>query len=335
MNKPKFILNLEKSVFDLCYSLNDQEELQSIVELVGGVPKKTEYTRKWLSQNIKEAEACITGWGSIPFDEEILDEARKLKILFHTAGSVRSCYDKAIGRNIRMVSNTSVNAIPVAEFTLGIILSGLKGIYHYQERFRSKAKAVWKRDISVSPGYYGTTIGIIGLGYVGYKLVKLLQQFDFKVLVYSGHLDEDKACRLNVRKVSLDKLMSQSDAVILCASNLPENRHMIDTRRLALMKDNALLVNIARGTLVDEDALVKELKRGRITAFLDVTDPEPPEEGHLFYTLSNCILTPHIAGSFGTECHRLGKATLSEIKRYLKGKPLKNELYPDEFLYRA
>lgn len=335
MNKPKFVLNLEKSMFDICYSLKDQEELQSIVELVGGMPGKTEYTRKWLFQNIKEAKACITGWGSIPFDEEIFDEARKLKILFHTAGSVSSYYDKAVGKNIRVVSNASVNAIPVAEFALGIILSGLKGIYHYQERFRSKGKAVWKRDISVSPGYYGTIVGIIGLGYVGYKLVKLLQQFDFNVLVYSGHLDEGKDCRLNVRKVSLDELMSQSDVVILCTSNLPENRRMIDTRRLALMKDNALFVNIARGTLVNEDALVKELKRGRITAFLDVTDPEPPEKGHPFYTLSNCILTPHIAGSFGAECHRLGKTTLSEIKRYLKGEPLKNELYPDEFLYRA
>ncbi len=110
---------------------------------------------------------------------------------------------------------------------------------------------------------------------------------------------------------------------------------MINAQRLALMKDNALFINVARGALVDEEALTEELKKGRITAFLDVTNPQPPEKGHPFYSLPNCILTPHIAGSFGDECYRLGKATLDEIKRYLKGKPLKNELSSGEFFHRA
>ena len=335
MNKPKFILSLAKDVFDLCYDSNTQQELQSLVELVGGIPSKPEYTREWLLQNIKEVEACITGWGSFPFDEELLDEARRLKILFHTAGTVRASYNKAMRKNIRIVSNASINAIPVAEFALGIILSGLKGVYRYQERFRKKGRKSWERDISVSPGYYGTTVGIISLGHVGYKLLELLRHFDFNVLLCSGHLSESGACRLNARKVNLDNLVSQSDAVVLCAPNLPKYKHMIDARRLALMKDNALFINVARGALVDEVALVDDLRRGRITAFLDVTDPEPPEEEHAFYALPNCILTPHIAGSFGNECYRLGKATLDEVKRYLKGEPLENELSLDEFFYRA
>lgn len=335
MNKLKFVLSLAKDVFDLCYDSNTEQELQSLVELVGGIPSRAEYTRKWLLQNIKEVEACITGWGSFLFDEELLDEARRLKILFHTAGTVRGPYHKAIRKNIRIVSNASINAIPVAEFALGIILSGLKGVYQYQERFRKKGRKSWEKDVSISPGYYGTTVGIISLGHVGYKLLELLRHFDFNVLVCSGHLSESEACRLSARKVNLDNLVSQSDAVVLCAPNLPKYKHMIDARRLALMKDNALFINVARGALVDEVALVNELRRERITAFLDVTDPEPPEEGHPFYTLSNCILTPHIAGSFGAECYRLGRATLNEIKRYLKGEPLENELSLDEFFYRA
>lgn len=335
MNKLKFVLSLAKDVFDLCYDSNTQQELQSLVELVGGIPSRAEYTRKWLLQNIKEVEACITGWGSFLFDEELLDEARRLKILFHTAGTVRGSYHKAIRKNVRIVSNASINAIPVAEFALGIILSGLKGVYQYQERFRKKGRKSWEKDISISPGYYGTTVGIISLGHVGYKLLELLRHFDFNVLVYSNHLSVSEANRLNVKKVSLDDVMSQSNALVLCAPDLPQNRHMINAQRLALMKDNALFINVARGALVDEVALVNELRRGRITAFLDVTDSEPPEEGHPFYALSNCILTPHIAGSFGNECYRLGKATLDEVKRYLKGEPLENELSLDEFFYRA
>lgn len=336
MNKPKFVLSLEKDVFDLCYDSNTQQKLQSIVELVGGIPPKGEYTREWLLQNIKEAETCITGWGSIPLDDELLNEAKRLKILFHTAGTVRNLrYDKAARRNLRMTSNAAINAIPVAEFILGIILSGLKGVYQYQERFGKKGKRAWKGDISISPGYYGIIIGIIGLGHIGNKLLKLLEDFEFKVLVCSSHLTESEAHRLNIRKVDIDELMSQSNAIVLCGANLSKNRYMINARCLALMKDNALFINAARGALVDETALLKELERGRITAFLDVTDPEPPEEGHPFYTLPNCILTPHIAGSFGNECYRLGKATLDEVKRYLKGEPLKNELSSDEFYYRA
>jgi len=335
MSKPKFLMSLPKEGFDLCYNSSDQRELQSLVELVGGIPSEMEYTREWLIKNIKEVEACITGWGSIPFDNELLNEARKLKILFHTAGSVRRLYNKVAKRNIRMVSNAAINAIPVAEFALGVILSGLKGVYHYQEKFRKEGRAAWKRDISISPGYYRTTVGIINLGYVGHKLLELLQNFDFSLLVYSHHLSESEANKLNVKKAGLDELISQSDAIVLCAPNLPKNRHMINAHHFVLMKDNALFINVARGVLVDEVALVNELKKGRITAFLDVTNPEPPEKGHAFYSLPNCILTPHIAGSFGNECYRLGKATLNEVECYLKGKPLKNELSLDEFFYRA
>jgi len=335
MSKPKFLMSLTREGFDLCYNSRDQRELQSLVELAGGIPSKEEYTKKWLLKNIKNVEACITGWGSIPFDNEVIDEARKLKILFHTAGSIRGLYDKAVKRNIRMVSNAAINAIPVAEFALGVILSGLKGVYHYQERFKKEGRRAWERDISISPGYYGTSVGIISLGNVGRKLLKLLQNFDFNLLVYSNHLSEDEADRLNIKKVNLDELISQSDAVVLCAPNLPKNKHMINAHHFTLMKDNALFINVARGSLVDEAALMNELKKGRITAFLDVTNPEPPQDKHPFYTLPNCILTPHVAGSFGGECYRLGRATLSEVKRYLKGESLKNELSSEEFFYRA
>ncbi len=335
MAKLKGILSMERGIFDYCYAPFEQKELKSLVDLIGGCPSKEKYTKKWLLKNIKEAEICITGWGSIPFDEEVLKEAKKLKILFHSAGSVRGLYDKAVRKNIRMVSNTWVNAIPVAEFALGAILSGLKGVHYYQERFHKLGKKAWGRDLSSSKGYYQTTVGIIGLGCVGHKLVDLLKNFDFKVLVYSRPFTLEKANKLNVEKVNLEELMSRSDAVVLAAPNLPQNRHMINANLLSLMKDKAIFINIARGALVNENALIKELKRGRITAFLDVTDPEPPKENSPFYNLKSCILTPHIAGSLGNECYRFGKATVKEIKKYLNGESLKGEISEKNFFYRA
>jgi phosphoglycerate dehydrogenase-like enzyme len=101
---------------------------------------------------------------------------------------------------------------------------------------------------------------------------------------------------------------------------------MFDKRRLALMKSGAWFLNAARGALVDEAALIEELTSGRINACLDVTDPEPPAEGSPLYTLPNCILTPHVAGSVGKECLRLGDQVLREIQLYLEGRPAINEI---------
>lgn len=126
--------------------------------------------------------------------------------------------------------------------------------------------------------------------------------------------------------VGIDELMQRADAVVLVALNLPEYKHMIDARRLALMRDGTFFINPGRGALVDEAALLAELTSGRITACLDVADPEPPVAGSPFYSLPNCILTPHIAGSTAVECHRLGDQVLEELRRYLDGTPLDNEI---------
>lgn len=334
-NEPKFLISMPKNKFDDCFDVDTQQELQILVEFIGGVPLREEYNHEWIFKNIKEAEGCITGWGSLPLDDSILTEAKNLKIIFHSAGGVRGIL-KSTRKDIRIVNNVAINAIPVAEFTLGLILSSLKGVYYYNEQIHKLGKAGWgKKDTSISPGYYGTKIGIISLGHIGYKLLELLKNFDFKILVYSNHLTPEEAKELKVQKSGLEELMSQSDVVVLLAPNLPKYKQIINKNNLSLIKDCAIFINVARGALVNENDLVEELKRGRITAFLDVTEPEPSGDGHPFYTLPNCILTPHIAGSFGTECYRFGKTTLKEIKHYLKNEPIKSELTIDELDYRA
>ena len=101
---------------------------------------------------------------------------------------------------------------------------------------------------------------------------------------------------------------------------------LIDARQLALMRDGRFFINPGRGALVDEAALLAELHSGRLNACLDVTDPEPPVEGSPFYSLPNCILTPHIAGSTEAECLRLGDQVLKELRHHLAGEPFENEI---------
>jgi phosphoglycerate dehydrogenase-like enzyme len=169
----------------------------------------------------------------------------------------------------------------------------------------------------------------VGLGKVGRQLLSLLQPFDFNILIYSKYFPEEKAAAMKAKKVSLSELMSESNVITLHAANIPENRNMINRELLSKMKDGAVLINTSRGDLIDEKALVDELRTGRIYACLDVFTEEPPPRKSEFYKLQNCIITPHIAGSINQECYRLGHQVLRALKNYLAGKELSCEVRAD------
>jgi phosphoglycerate dehydrogenase-like enzyme len=175
-------------------------------------------------------------------------------------------------------------------------------------------------------GNFGKTVGIVGASRIGRRVIELLRPFQLDVLVSDPYLDADAARRLGVDRRELDELLAASDVVSLHAPALPSTRHMIDARRLALLRDGATLINTARGSLVDQDALVAELASGRIDAVLDVTEPEvlPPDSP--LYELPNVVLTPHIAGALGVELRRLGDAAIDEIERYAAGEPFAHQV---------
>jgi len=318
--------NLNKDIRNICFNESTLKELGKVVDLKVEAPAQV--TNDWLKQQIADCEVVITGWSSIPLDKEILDAAPALKIALHSAGSIKHLETPEMWqRGIRVTSAANVNGIPVAEFLLGQILMCFKDVFAYQKRFRERGREAWTRDGANIAGYYQSTVGIIGMGNVGKHLLKLLGAFEFKKLVHSFYPFEKQAEEAGARLAEIDEIMRESDAVVLLAPNIPGNRHMIDARRLALMKEGAFFLNSGRGALVDEDALIKELQTGRINACIDVSDPvEPPAEGSPLYNLPNCVLTPHIAGAVGNECHRLGDQVLKELHYYLAGAPFENEI---------
>jgi phosphoglycerate dehydrogenase-like enzyme len=164
-------------------------------------------------------------------------------------------------------------------------------------------------------------VGIVGASRIGRRVIELLRPFELDVLVSDPYLEADAAARLGVKRRELDELLAVSDVVSLHAPALPSTRHMIDARRLALLCDGATLINTARGSLVDQDALVAELVSGRIDAVIDVTEPAVPPPDSPLYALPNVVLTPHIAGALGVEVRRLGDAAIDEIERYAAGEP--------------
>lgn len=319
--------NLHEHIRDLCFDPETIEKLSKIVELKPEAP--AELDKEWLKKQIADCEVVITGWNSVPLDEEVLAAAPKLKLALHSAGSIRAMVTPAFWEHgLRVTSAANVNGIPVAEFLLGQILMCFKDVFNTQHQIRVQRGKMWKSQPPMV-AYYKSTVGVIGMGNVGKHLLKLLGAFDFRKLIHSFYPFEKEAAAAGATLVEIDDIMREADAVVLLAPNIPEYRHMIDARRLALMKDGAYFLNSARGALVDEEALIAELRTGRISACLDVTDPEPPADDSPFYDLPNCVLTPHIAGSTRSECRRLGNQVLNELRRYLDGQPFDNEITED------
>jgi phosphoglycerate dehydrogenase-like enzyme len=255
----------------------------------------------------------LSGWGCPPLDAELLARAPSLRAVVHAAGGVKghvtdACWD----RGLLVSTAAGANAQPVAEYTLARILLAGKAADRMARAYRERRAAIDLISEFPNAGNLGKTVGIVGASRIGRRVIELLEPFDVRVLVSDPYVEGS---------VSLDDLLTASDVVSLHAPSLPSTRHMLDARRLALLRDGATLINTARGALIDPEALVAELVSGRIDAVIDVTEPEvlPPDSP--LYDLPNVVLTPHIAGALGVEVRRLGASALNELERYARGEP--------------
>ena len=276
------------------------------------------------------AEACITSWGVAPIDADVVAAAPRLGHLAHMGGSVKRFVSGAVWkRGIRVTSASVTLARDVAETTLGLMIVGRKRIWPLASHVRDggwRDSAVWDRWDARE--LHRSTVGLIGAGSVGRHVIELLAPFETAILVADPYLSDEEAAGLGVEKVELGGLMDRGDVVSIHAPANDQTRHMIGVELLSRLRDGAVLINTARGDIIDEEALVDELATGRIFAFLDVTDPEPPASDSPLRRLENVVVTPHIAGCI-ENCHRMGELAAEEVRRYLAGRPAINEIRPD------
>ncbi|WP_181801580.1 hydroxyacid dehydrogenase [Streptomyces shenzhenensis] len=275
---------------------------------------------------LAEAEVLVTGWGCPHIDARVLDAAPRLHTVLHAAGSVRSLVSDAFwDRGLTCASAADANAVPVAEYSLAAILLAGKDAFALRERFRRERVHPATTDYS-AVGNLGRRVGVIGASRVGRRLLELLRPFDLEVSLYDPYVDEVTAKKLGAVSRSLQDLLRTSDIVSLHAPDLPATRHLLDRERLALIPDGGVLINTSRGALIDHAALTDELTSGRLSAVLDVTDPEPLPASSPLYQLPNVFLTPHIAGSLGNELERLGRTVVDELGRLTRGLPLAHQV---------
>ncbi|MEZ0070910.1 hydroxyacid dehydrogenase [Planotetraspora sp. GP83] len=298
--------------------------------LAGGDPEPplTSFTSEADLERLSRARILLTGWGSPVIDKTALAHAPHLVAVVHTAGTVKSHVTPAVfERGVVVSSAADANAIPVAEYTLAVILLANKAVPALAREYHARRAAMNLVEEFPDIGNYGKTVGLIGASRIGRRVAGLLRPFDLDVLISDPYLDEEGAAALGARKAGLEDLFRASDIVSLHAPATEETRGMVTASLLAAMRPGATFINTARGSLVDQDALVAELRRGRISAVLDVTAPDVTPADSPLWDLPNVILTPHVAGSLGTELARMGSQAMDEVSRVIEGRPLHHAVH--------
>ena len=259
-------------------------------------PHGRDLTPEELLEVAQSHDGILGSWGKYRITRELLAQAPRLRIVAHAAGSLRALVEPEVLREGFVFTNASAGIAPyVAEHALCLAIASLRGLGEHVVAMRT-ARTWGNPDFKPNRTLYDATVGLVGLGQVGRCVPPLLQPFRCRMLGYDPYLAPERAQALGVELTSLPELLAASLVVSLHAPIIPETKHMIGAKELALMGDGAVLVNTARGWLVDHEALLAEVRTGRLRAALDVTEPEPlPAESELRDT-PGVILTPHIAG---------------------------------------
>ncbi len=323
MPRLKGMFILRSNAYDKIYGPEERSAIGELVDIIA--PPQTAEAILTHPELLRDVDVILSGWGAPVMDEAFLAHAPRLRAVFYGAGSIRGFATDALWeRGIIITSAQAANAIPTAEYALATILFSLKHGWRLAGLTRLHQSFPARDDV---PGIYQSAVGIISLGMVGRKVRELLSSFDLRVLACDPYISAAEAAALNVSLCSLEDLFREAQVVTVHTPLLPETREMIRGTHLASMKSGATFINTARGGLVQQDELLAVLEqRSDLHAVLDVTDPEPPPPGSPLYTLPNVTLTPHIAGSLGSERLRLGAVMLKELRRFVAGEPLQHAI---------
>lgn len=332
-SKPNIVFLGMPQALKLAYSAKSR----SCISRLGSL-SETELTQQnWMHfpDVTREADVILSTWGMPRMDAKFLEAFPQLRAVFYAAGAVKQFVtDASYDRPVAVSSAAVANAIPVAEYTISTILLSLKRFW-LLARDASHPLA-WPDRLDLAPGTYHSTVGLISLGAVGRTVVDLLSRFDMDLIAYDPYLTEERAEELGVEKVSLEELFRRSDVVSLHAPLIRETENLVNARLLRMLKTGATFINTSRGAIVNELELCHVLReRPDITAVLDVTSCEPTPLDSPLRQFKNIILTPHIAGSLGTEISRMGDWMVEELKRYLSQKPLRYQVTRDQLDHMA
>ncbi len=308
---------------------------ENAVELLvrEGFTVKHIITKGWVAdedvvKEVRGSDAILVRIGRV--DKAVMDVCPNLKIVsVHGVGFDRVDVEEASRRGVLVTYTPGANAQAVAELTIGLMIAILRKLHLVIDKMLDGR---WDEAMAYGVGneVYGKVVGLVGIGNIGGRVARIVRAMEVAdVLAYDPYVSEARAKELGVKLVDLDTLLKQSDIISVHAPLTKETYHIIGEEKLKLMKPTAIIVNTARGGLIDNEALYKALRDGWIAgAALDVTDPEPLPKEHPLYKLPNVVITPHIGGSTYESWRRVSLTAAEEIVRRFKGLPPLNPVNP-------
>ncbi|GGF93251.1 hydroxyacid dehydrogenase [Paenibacillus aceti] len=323
MEALKILVTMPKGeIFDTFFNEDLKSKLEEIGEVIWN-DSTAQYTKFQICEKIKDVDICVTGWGTVTFDEEVLNHANKLRLIAHTGGSVRPYVtDAAYDRGIRVVSGNEVFAESVAESVIAYALASLRDIPRYSGDLK---RGIWPSGF-YNKGLLDKTVGLVGYGMIAKMVVEMLKPFHVKIKVFSRHISQEELTKHHMEKAELPEIFSTCDIVSIHSGMTQENYHLITEELLNMMPEGALLINTARGAVIDEEALCRVLVKEKIHAVLDVYEVEPLPADHKLLEMRNAILMPHMGGPTIDRRLIVTRSVIGDIKLFLLNKPMKCEI---------
>jgi len=318
MEKPRvYIHRVEWCPAELYLTQANRDLLASFAEVNDCGDGREALNHEQMVANLKEADGVLVlnGAHTDEITAEAMVEAGTPQIVSVAHWWGPQCTEMAArlkGTVVKVVDASFPCNEAVAEWALGALISGLRKVDLFNHQMKNGVQ--WPEWSGTAGQLNGSTVGLVGIGRVGGELLKYLKPFDVRVLVFDPFLSAEKAAELGVESVDLDTLLKTADAISLHAPVIDETKGMIGRRELSLIRDGALLVNSARAWLLDNDAFREEMASGRFRAYLDVFDPEPPEEDDILRTLDNVVMTPHVAGTTDMMFERCGRFAIEALR---------------------
>ena len=303
------------------------EENMALLRACGEVALVDEMSEAAVAAAIGDADVYMTCWGSPRLTAAILEKAPRLRLLAHLAGTVVPVVSEAVWqRGVRVISANAYLAKSTAEGAFAYILAAQRDIPAYSRAFSVEKR--WKSGDAVSYGLLGKTVGVVSYGVVARNLIRYLQPFGVRILIYDiVPIPEEDKKKYGMEQVSLETLFATADIITVHTPLNPATEHMIGKKLFDLIRPDALFVNTARGAVLDQNALEQALVEGRFRAALDVYEKEPPAPDCRLYGLPNVLMMPHMAGPTLDFRARMAEAIIRESADFIdRGGPLPDEI---------
>lgn len=329
VTRPSLLALAPKGLFTSFFTTSQQARLSRNFEWeLSSIPD----LNSTLRQQLATIDGLITTWDSPSFGEDLVEIAPRLRIIAHCGGEVKKRFAGSLLDRLTVTTAPEPMGRATAELAATLLLYCGRGIDRYRAELRKPSNQIYEHVhlFGTPESLIGREVGMLGFGRIGRKMVDLLRGFDLRWRVYDPYAARDLVEEYPVEFVSLESLLKASDLLVLVAALTDETRGILDQRTLAFLPDGATIINVARGNLMDLEALTREVEKGRLHCALDVSDPvEPLPQEHPLRNIAGAIVTPHVGGGTERARREMADDLIDDLERFFRGESVKNRVTTD------